>query len=225
MVGIASSSELASPMINNDRYHGYQDNRLIPDQNMIRHNSHHNLGPIQWSNIQKQERSASVPNSSMVGANYSCYINNTSNGQVNRQSNLNIFVGNATPPPQQSAALHSPSFINCAQQQLRNECNMQQNSLVGSINDIEQHHTSRQVQGNIVHTPTSQREPQNQDRQNPMESQQSLIQTPTHQSEADIASNTGVEERSWTSDGVIIPLTREKQVYSNSSTKTFGSNL
>ena len=175
IVGMSASSELAPPMLNVDRYQPYQNNRLIPETDLLRQTNQQHLASS-WNEIPKNERSTSVPSHSIAPTNYNCYINASNTGADNRQNNLSIFVDNGTPPPQQQQTLHSPTFINCSQQdQLQHDCMQQQPSAMGTLNPLNH---CRSLHGNVMQAPM-QRNPQNEQ----IGHQQQMIQTPTHQSE------------------------------------------
>ena len=187
VLSMSDSSELAGPIVNNDRYPPYQNTDLLR-QTTSQHVS------SQWNEMSKHERSASVPNHSLPHPNYNCYINQGNNGGSNRDSNLSIFVGHGTPPPQHQT-MHSPSFVSCAQQnQLQSDC-MQQQATVGAMNPIQQH--CRSVHTSVGQTPI-QRHPHNDHQPHQVNQQQHMVQTPTHPSGVGLIENNGTEVKPWT---------------------------
>ena len=176
MVSMPSSSSIASPLVNNERYQAYQNSRMVPDANLLQQTNQHLAS--EWNEIPKHCRSASLPNHSIAPQrnhlvqrddisirnntssvsnqsempNYSCYMNqdnNSGNVGTNRGNNLNIFVDNTTsPPPQQT--LHSPSLISC-QHQRRTQTDCMQQSTTGCSMTTMQRHAHANHQQQQVH--------------------------------------------------------------------------
>ena len=205
-MGMPTSSELSSPILNNDRYQqGYENSRMITNTDLLRQTNQQQI-ISQWNQVPKHERSSSVPNHSIPPPNYNCYMNQTnSSGGGNRESNLSIFVGTGTPPPQQQT-LHSPSFMNCAQQSLQNDCMQHQTQPMETM-----HQNCRTMQENTMQSSVQRQNTPNQQHQ--LNHQQQMIQTPTHHPDVGMLPEAEPVAKTWPSQ--IVPTPRSQPLNSN----------
>ena len=201
-MGMPATSDLSSPILNNDRYQqSYENSRMVPNADLVRQANHQQI-LSQWNQINKQGSSEPVPTHTIPPPNYNCYANqtNSSNG-TNRGHNLNIFDGTGTPPPPQQQTMHSPSFMtNCAQQSnLQSDCMQQQSQSMQGI-----HQNCRVMESNALGS-SIERQNNSEHEQLHQLNHQQMIQTPTHHSDVSILPHGESEAKSWPSQIIATP--------------------
>ena len=205
-MGLPATSDLSSPILNNDRYQqSYENSRMVPNPDLLRQANHQQI-LSQWNQIHKQESSEPVPTHTIPPPNYNCYVNQTNNSSgTNRGHNLNIFEGTATPPPQQQQTMHSPSFMtNCAQQSnLQSDCMQQQSQSMQGI-----HQNCRIMESNALGSSMERQNNSEQEQLHQLNHQQ-MIQTPTHHSDVSILPHGESEAKSWPSQIISTPRSQQ----------------